>query len=424
MTISSGLRWRRSSRTPRSAAEPQRGSRVALAARALLLAAALSALAVVLAGDDRDDGPNPEPAEIKGPLDLDRAELLRFVKQGFRGRTDFSRRGVPLTDFVPAGPPRDGIAPIDEPRFVSVREADGFLSPPEPVAVLELGGETRAYPLQILVWHEIVNDRVAGRPVAVTYCPLCNSTVAFSRSLGGRTLDFGTTGVLRNSDLVMYDRQTFTWWQQLTGEGVVGQLTGRRLKPLGSQILSWRRFQALHPGGRVLSRETGVERDYGSTPYVLYEGSNDPYMFRGQPDATLPATERVAAIPIGPRGAVVYPFSRLRREAPLNDAIGERPIVVFFDPRVASPLDDATIAQGDRVGSASVFSRFLDGRQLGFELGERSGIFRDRQTGSSWTMTGQAVAGPLSGSRLRPLRHDDQFWFALSAFYPRAQIRR
>jgi hypothetical protein len=147
--------------------------------------------------------------------------------------------------------------------------------------------------------------------VAVTYCPLCNSTVAFSRSLGGRTLDFGATGVLRNSDLVMYDRQTFTWWQQLTGEGVVGQLTGRRLKPLGSQILSWRRFRTLHPGGRVLSRETGFERDYGSTPYVLYEGSNDPYLFRDRPDETQPATERVAAIPTGRRGAVVYPFSRL-----------------------------------------------------------------------------------------------------------------
>ena len=424
MTISSGSRWRRSSRTPRSAAEPPRRSRAALAARALLLAAALSALAVALAGDNRNDSPKSEPAGIKGPLDLDRAELLGFVKQGFRGRTDFSRHEVPLTDFVPAGPPRNGIPAIDEPRFVSVRQAEGFLSPAEPLAVLELGREARAYPLQILLWHEIVNDRVAGRPVAVTYCPLCNSTVAFSRSLGGQTLDFGATGVLRNSDLVMYDRQTFTWWQQLTGEGVVGQLTGRRLKPLGSQILSWRRFRTLHPGGRVLSRETGFERDYGSTPYVLYEGSNDPYLFRDRPDETLPATERVAAIPTGRRGAVVYPFSRLRREAPINDAIGQRPIVVFFDSRVASPLDDATIAQGDRVGSASVFYRSLDGSELSFVPDERRGVFRDRQTGSSWTMTGRAVAGPLSGSRLRPLRHDDQFWFALAAFYPRAEIRR
>ena len=162
MTMSSGSRWRPSSRTPRSAAEPPRRSRAALAARALLLAAALSALAVALAGDNRNDSPKSEPAGIKGPLELDRAELLGFVKQGFRGRTDFSRHEVPLTDFVPAGPPRNGIPAIDEPRFVSVREAEGFLSPPEPVAVLELGREARAYPLQILLWHEIVNDRVAG----------------------------------------------------------------------------------------------------------------------------------------------------------------------------------------------------------------------------------------------------------------------
>jgi hypothetical protein len=188
----------------------------------VLLLGALAAAAVVLAGDGRHEDPSPEPAEITGPLDLDRAELLGFVKQGFRGRTDFSRRAVPLTQFVPAGPPRNGIPAIDEPKLVSVHKAEEFLRPSEPVAVLELGAEARAYPLQILVWHEIVNDRVGGKPVAVTYCPLCNSTVAFSRSLGGRTLELGTTGVLRNSDLVMYDRQTFTWWQQLTGEAVVG----------------------------------------------------------------------------------------------------------------------------------------------------------------------------------------------------------
>jgi Protein of unknown function (DUF3179) len=424
MTISSGSHSRRSSRTPRSAADAGRHPRAWLVARVLLVVGVLAAVAAALSGDDRREPRGAQPAEVRGPLDLDRDELLGFVKQGFRGRTDFSRHAVPLTEFVPAGPPRDGIPPIDAPRFVSVGQAETFLSRAEPVAVLELGGEVRAYPLQILVWHEIVNDRVAGRPVAVTYCPLCNSTVAFSRALGDRTLDFGTTGVLRNSDLVMYDRQTATWWQQLTGEAVVGELTGHRLRPLASQILSWRRFRDLHPGGRVLSRDTGVERDYGSTPYVLYEGSNDPYLFGGRIDRTLPATERVAAVPLGPGRAVVYPFSRLRREAPINDAVGTRSIVVFFDPGVASPLDDATISDGERVGAAAVFSRSLDAAKLSFEPGSEPGTFRDRRTGSLWTMTGRAVVGPLTGRRLRPLRHDDQFWFALAAFFPQAEIRR
>jgi hypothetical protein len=423
MTISSGSHSPRSSRTPRSAADAVRLRRVPAVARALLLLGLLAAGAAVLSGDDRRERLAATPAAVRGPLDLGEAELLGFVKQGFRGRTDFSRRAVPLTDFVPAGPPRDGIPPIDHPQFVSVREAEVFLSPNEPVAVVELGGEARAYPLQILVWHEIVNDRIAGRPVAVTYCPLCNSTVAFSRALGDRTLDFGTTGVLRNSDLVMYDRQTSTWWQQLTGEAVVGELTGRRLRPVGSQILPWRGFRRLHPDGRVLSRQTGFDRAYGSTPYVLYERSNEPYLFRGRIDETLPATERVAAVPLGSGRAVVYPFSRLRLEAPVNDALDGRPIVVFFDPRVASPLDDAMIAEGARVGAAAVFSRSHDGVTLSFEAGTRPGTFRDRSTNSSWTMTGRAVAGPLAGRRLRPLRHDDQFWFALAAFFPKAEIR-
>ncbi len=123
-------------------------------------------------------------------------------------RTDFSQRSVELSEFASGGPPKDGIPAIDDPRFVSVGQADGFLEDREPVAVLQRGGEVRAYPFQILIWHEIVNDEIAGEPVAVTFCPLSNSTVAFSRDLDGRTLDFGTTGKLRSSDLVMYDRQT------------------------------------------------------------------------------------------------------------------------------------------------------------------------------------------------------------------------
>jgi len=137
---------------------------------------------------------------------------------------------------------------------VTQRQGDRFLDDREPVIVVERGAAARAYPLQILVWHEIVNDRLAGRPIAVTYCPLCNSGVVFDRRVDGRDLTFGTTGKLRRSDLVMWDRQTESWWQQFSGDALVGTLTGRRLRMLASQTLSWRDFKHIYPRGTVLSR--------------------------------------------------------------------------------------------------------------------------------------------------------------------------
>lgn len=339
--------------------------------------------------------------------------------------TDFSQHNVELSEFASGGPGKDGIPAIDRPRFESLAAGDRFLEGREPVAAVELGGAAKAYPIRILVWHEIVNDRLGGRPIAMTYCPLCNSTVAFDRRLDGRLLDFGTSGNLRNSDLVMYDRQTESWWQQLTGEAVVGELTGDRLRAIPSQILSWAEFKRLHPDGRVLSTDTGHDRPYGENPYAGYDQPNSsPFALSGSVDDRLPPKERVAAVQTGPQSAVVYPFSRLRREAPVEDEIGERPVVVFFDPAVASPLDDAAVAGGRAVGGAAVFARRAAGRTLGFEPGPEPGTFRDSQTGSIWGMDGRAIAGPLRDERLAQLVSDDQFWFALAAFFPEAQVRR
>lgn len=339
--------------------------------------------------------------------------------------TDFSMHSVPLDEFVGGGPPKDGIPSIDEPKFVSVAEADRFLAPREPVAVLEVAGTARAYPLQILIWHEIVNDEIAGQPVAVTYCPLCNSTVAFSREVEGEVLEFGTTGMLRNSDLVMYDRQTESWWQQITADAVVGELTGTKLDVLPSQVLSWAEFRRIHPDGEVLSRDTGFGRDYGSNPYAGYDRDprSQPFLLQGEPDRSLPPKERVAAIEIGERSAVVYPFSRLEDEAPINDEIAGRPIVVFFDPDVASALDSPVLSEGRDVGAAAVFERAGGGRTLTFERGPDPGAFRDAETGSTWDMGGRAIAGRLEGARLEQVPHDDQFWFALAAFFNDADIR-
>jgi hypothetical protein len=332
--------------------------------------------------------------------------------------TDFTRHSVPLSQFEDGGPPRDGIPPIDHPRPVDLVAGDRFLSPREPVIAVEADGQVRAYPEQILVWHEIVNDTLGGRPIAVTYCPLCNSAIAFDRRVAGRTLTFGTTGKLRNSDLVMWDRQTQSWWQQFTGTALVGRYTGTRLRAIDAQVLSWRQFKAAHPDGTVLSRQTGFDRPYGENPYLGYDRGR-PSFYGGRLDSRLPPMERVVAIFAGD-DTIVVPFSALARHPVATATIGGRPVVVLYTRGVASALDERRIAQSRDVGTAGVFDPRLGRRTLRFTATSR-GAFRD-QTGTTWDVSGRALDGPIRGSRLRALRHDEQLWFALAAFVPHARV--
>jgi hypothetical protein len=170
-------------------------------------------------------------------------------------KTDFSRRTVELAEITSGGPPKDGIPAIDRPRFVAPSEAARWLQGDEPVIALRIAGDARAYPLQILTFHEIVNDTVGGTPVAVTFCPLCNASIVFERRAGERVLDFGTTGRLRKSDLVMYDRQTESWWQQFTGAGIVGHYAGTRLATRPAEVVAFDEFRTAYPGGKVLARD-------------------------------------------------------------------------------------------------------------------------------------------------------------------------
>jgi Protein of unknown function (DUF3179) len=342
-----------------------------------------------------------------------------FDRSGWK--TDFSRHAVPLSEFTSGGPPRDGIPPIDRPRYQTVDQADRFLADREPVIFVQVGGAVRAYPVEILVWHEIVNDRLGGAPVAVTYCPLCNSALVFDRRVGARTLTFGTTGNLRRSDLVMWDRQTQSWWQQIGGAALVGRLTGTRLRILPSQTLSWGDFKERFPQASVLSRDTGFHRDYGRNPYTGYDRPDTPpFLYQGRTDPRFPPKQRVITITVARQTAVVS-FSRLRHEPVIHAAVGRVPVVVLFKPGVASPLDKAEIGKSRDVGTAAAFDRRLNGRVLEFEPAG-AGKARDRGTGSTWDITGQAVDGPLRGQRLVPVIHDEQFWFAVAAFLPRAKV--
>ncbi|NIO42700.1 MAG: DUF3179 domain-containing protein, partial [Burkholderiales bacterium] len=244
-------------------------------------------------------------------------------------KTDFSRRTVALDEIQSGGPPKDGIPAIDQPRFISTGAAGAWLNDDEPVIVVRIGDDTRAYPLQILMFHEIVNDQVDGKPVAVTFCPLCNASIVFERELDGVTLDFGTTGRLRMSDLVMYDRQTESWWQQFTGRGIIGHYAGTELTEVRSQITAFGDFRTAYPGGKVLSRSTGYSRPYGHNPYRGYDNINQtPFLLDDPADPRLPPMERVLGISVRDRHRV-HPLSELERHPVINSEFASVPYVVF-----------------------------------------------------------------------------------------------
>ena len=335
-------------------------------------------------------------------------------------KTDFTKHSVPLAEIMSGGPPKDGIPAIDKPELITISAADEWLTPKEPMVFFERNGDARAYPLQILIWHEITNDTVGGVPVAITFCPLCNTAIAFDRRVGARVLDFGTIGRLRFSDLVMYDRQTESWWQQATGEAIVGELTGTHLVPLPAQIISWDTFKRAFPGGRVLSRHTGYRRAYGQNPYAGYDSiDSSPFLYRGPRDARLRPMERVVAVSVGTDDAA-YPFGVLQKVHAVNDTVGGREIVVLFEDGVASALDQSSIAGSRDIGTAAVFERMVNGKTLTFTW-NATGV-SDQQTGSAWSILGGAVAGPLKGVRLTPVVHGQPFWFAWAVFRPHTRV--
>ena len=352
------------------------------------------------------------------PTDItpeEEAQAKVFKAKGWK--TDFTLRTVSLLEFRSAQT-RDGIPSIDDPVYISQTEAGEWLQDREPVLALEINGDVRAYPLQILLFHEIVNDVVGDMPVAVTYCPLCNSAVVFDRRVGERVLDFGVSGNLRFSDLVMFDRQTESWWQQLTGEALVGELAGTQLDFIPAPIVSYEEFQRAHPEGLVLSRETGFRRPYGYNPYIGYD-TGRPWLAEAYRDRRLPAMERVVALGEGEE-AVAVPFSFLLINRVATVTVAGEDLVVFHQPGTASAMDSASIAEGRDVGAANVFRPVADGRRLTFSATDEG--FMDQETGSTWDLLGQAVDGPLKGSRLETVVHGTHFWFAWSSFQPETRV--
>jgi hypothetical protein len=260
--------------------------------------------------------------------------------------TDFERALVPFGEIFSGGVPRDGIPALTDPAMIPVAE-DDRLEAIEPVMTVEIEGtRPRAYPLRYLTWHEIANDSVGGLPIAVTFCPLCNSGLVFDRRVGGRVLEFGVSGMLRHSDLIMYDRETHTWWQQMDGRGIVGALAGERLEPVVTWMESWEAFAARNPDGLVMAEPTGHRRAYGQNPYVGYDTSRQPFLYQGEdPPHGIPPLARVVRV-----GDRAWPLDRLAEEG----EIVEDGLHLVWSEGMASALDGREIAASRNVGQVRV----------------------------------------------------------------------
>ena len=306
------------------------------------------------------------------------------------------------------GPGKDGIPPIDEPGFVSAEEMDDLLKPKDMVFVLDYEGEIRVYPQKVLVWHEIVNDEVAGERISVTYCPLTGSVVAFKgRAPGGDPLTFGTTGRLVNSNLLMYDRQTESEWPQILGRAIDGEMKGASLEEIPLVWTTWELWKERgQKDAPVLSTKTGYIRSYGRDPYGSYSGSNRGYY--DSRDTLFPVLAESNRL--DPKEVVVGVKADDAQHAILKEAalkkgvwnleLGDRAVVVVADPNLEAVW---------------VFDRQLDSETPELHSGEGNSLLDGRS--GTWNRKGLALEGP-EGERLPAANFYDVMWFAWYAFYP------
>ena len=377
-----------------------------------------------LAGEDvRDTGPPAvELAQVAGGPREKTPSALRALVDGAAASQSLPPPLVPLTEIVDGGQPPDGIPALDAPRFQRTGDVR-WVDDTEQVLVVEVAGEARAYPIQVLTHHEIVNDTIRGRPVAVTYCPLCASGVAFDRRVGDRVLSFGTSGRLYQSDLVMYDRQTESLWPQIEGRAVAGVLTGSELRVLPASVVSWEQWRTAHPDGWVLSRQTGFDRQYGANPYYQYDDKESFPLFLAGPIDNRIEWLKQPVVGIASGGdALAIDIEALRADGVREVRVGGRDMTVWWLPGARSSLDGFAVGEGREVGTTAVFEPVAGGRTLTFE--SRDGAIVDQQTSSTWNALGKAVDGPLAGTALTPVVHTSTFWFAWSSFHQGTRVER
>jgi hypothetical protein len=323
--------------------------------------------------------------------------------------TEEEKSIVPLDQIVSGGPPPDGIPSIDNPKFISVQEASKFLKDSELILGLNINGDIRAYPLQILVWHEIVNDNVGAVPVAISYCPLCFTNQVFNRTIDERVVvEFGTSGKLYNSNLVMYDRTSKSLWSQALAEGIVGKYAGTKLQRVPFDVAYWKEWKQLYPDSKVLSRDTGSNRPYGD-----YYTNSDVLFPVSNKDSRLDLKEIVVGFEN--KGQFkAYKQQDIENKKVINDQVNGKPIALFssypFMIRAYDPL-----VEGGGGGEQTIVL-------LQFEYNTKDKSFIDKQTGSLWNFEGKAISGQMKGKQLTRLPFDEGFWFEWIAFHPKSAL--
>jgi hypothetical protein len=317
-----------------------------------------------------------------------------------------NRNIVPPELIVNGGPPPDGIPSIDNPKFIQIRKAEEFLEDSDLVVGLNINGDIRAYPLQILVWHEIVNDKVGNTPVAVTYCPLCFTNQVFNRTMNdGQILEFGTSGKLYNSNLVMYDRTTKSLWSQAMAQGIGGTFAGIKLERIPFDVAYWKEWKQLYPDSKVLSTDTGSTRPYGADPYGDYY-TNGEILF---PVSNSDDRVGLKEIVIGLENKGQYKAFKLQEiegKKVINNQVNGKPIVLLslhpFMARVYDPV--------------------VNGQTLEFNYNIKDKKFVDKQTNSMWNFDGKSISGQMKGKQLTRLSFDEGFWFEWVAFHPKTEL--
>ncbi len=321
--------------------------------------------------------------------------------QGFM-ITNGLKHSVPLDKIKGGGPPKDGIPSIDNPKFVEVLGAS-FILDSDTVIGLEINGEAKAYPLSILVWHEIVNDDVGGTPVAVTYCPLCYTNQVFERIIDGQVVEFGTSGKLYNSNLVMYDRLTDSYWSQALGVAITGELTGYELKRIPFDVITWGGWKAIHPDTLLLSTDTGHLRSYSVDPYGDYYTDRRIIFPVDNADDRMHPKEIILGFHEG-NVYKAYKQSDVENSKAINDQVSNTPILL-------------TSIYSE---NARAFERTVDGKVLDFEYSD--GKLIDSQTNSEWNYEGLATLGTMKGTQLTRMPMDPGFWFEWVAFHPDTEV--
>ncbi|MFQ5554363.1 MAG: DUF3179 domain-containing protein [Acidimicrobiia bacterium] len=399
----------------------------------LLAISAAFALVAVACGGGSEEGPSLGSGDDGGGPDASGSPVAAAAGAGAlpvgpsalddMRDTAFPASLIDPSEVLSGGPPPDGIPSIDNPVFLPVLGSEGLLEDQEAVVALEVNGEARAYPVQLLIWHEIVNDTVGGVPVAVTYCPLCNSAVTYVRTVRGVETTFGTSGRLFASALVMYDRATESLWTHFDGRAVIGILAGDELEAIASPLMSWADFKDAYPDAQVMDpASTGFSRDYGRNPYVGYDDEESfPFLYRGTVDERAKAKQRVVGVTLDGE-ARAYSLDAISggEARATNDTLGELPLVILWKAGQSTALEEGGVGEGRDVGSVGVFSPVVAGRPLSFSA-QGSG-FVDAETSSTWTVAGEAVEGELAGARLERFNHLDTFWFAWATYQPGTEL--